>query len=146
MDTPSIRIAQKKDATSLADLVRQLGYSADPAETASRLGDTQALDHHAVFVAEIDEKVLGWVHVYLCPLLISPPQAQLGGLVVAEGYRGKTIGRQLMDHAEAWAREHGSLLLTVYTNVVRDDALRFYREIGYQQSKTEHVLVKPLVR
>jgi len=144
MNHPIIRKAQVKDAPALADLVIQLGYPANEIEITNRLDQAYKLDHHAVFIAEVDEKVVGWVHIYLCPVLISQSQAQLGGLVVDSEHRGRGVGRQLMENAEQWAREHGCELVSVYTNVIRDDAHRFYSRLGYQQKKTEHFLVKPL--
>jgi GNAT superfamily N-acetyltransferase len=68
----------------------------------------------------------------------------LGGLVVDEGHRGRRIGRLLMETAEAWASARGCEALYVRSNVVRERAHRFYKEMGYDLIKQSCVFLKEL--
>jgi len=142
MDTLTIRKAQYKDFENIADLCDQLGYQTESEDIPLRLKQINNLNHHAVFVAELDHQVIGWIHVYLCPLLVSPLQAQLGGLVVQSNQRGKGVGTRLLQQAEAWSHSNACQYLTILTNITRTDTHKFYDHLGYQNIKTEHVLRK----
>jgi GNAT superfamily N-acetyltransferase len=144
MDLLTIRAAQVKDCHAIAVLCGQLGYPAAPGDISLRLEQIVALQHHAVFLAELDQQVIGWIHVYLCPLLISPMQAQLGGLIVHAENRGKGVGVALLQAAETWARRQDCEYMVVYTNITRTDTHLFYDELGYENIKSEHVLRKHL--
>ena len=144
MDALIIREARDKDIEEIADLCDQLGYQTEPEDIHLRLKQISVLSHHAVFVAELDHVVIGWIHVYLCPLLVSPLQAQLGGLVVHSNQRGKGIGTRLLQQAEAWSHSLDCQYLTIFTNITRTDTHKFYDHHGYQNIKTEHVFRKEI--
>ncbi|RME31505.1 MAG: GNAT family N-acetyltransferase, partial [Thermoflexia bacterium] len=109
-----IRPAQLDDAPTLAALAGQLGYPTTPEEMTARLQALAGDDHHVVFVTvEADGQVVGWVHVYLCPLLIAGPEAEIGGLVVDQAHRSRGIGARLVREAGEWARVRDCAGLTV---------------------------------
>ena len=140
-----IRPAQPEDAPALAALAGQLGYPTTPEGMAARLQALAEDDRHAVFVAvEADGDVVGWIHVYLCPLLLADREAQIGGLVVDEMHRSRGIGTHLVRQAEDWARAHGCEGMTVRTNVVRERAHEFYRRLGFREVKVQRVFHKSL--
>lgn len=144
METLIIREAHPEDFEALAELCTQLGYQTDSKDIPLRLSQINNLGSHAVFIAELKGQVVGWIHVYLCPLLVSPLQAHLGGLVVHSNQRGIGIGQELLQQAEAWSLLHACQYLNIYTNVTRTETLMFYKHLGYQTIKTEHVLRKKL--
>lgn len=135
---PTIRPAKPEDAGRLADLATQLGYPSTPQEITRRLVPISSHAEHAVFVAESEGEVAGWVHVYLHSLLIADTEAEIGGLVVDEARRGTGVGRLLMQQAERWALEQGCGSVYVRSNVIRTEAHKFYEELGYVRFKTQH--------
>lgn len=139
-----IRDAKITDKQGLALLCNQLGYPIMVEDIPSRLDQINQLDHHIVFVAEMGSQLVGWVHVYLCPLLISERQAQLGGMIVKDEYRNKGIGTSLLKQSEEWARSNGCQKLTIFSNTFRRETHQFYAQMGYQVLKTEHVFIKEL--
>ena len=140
-----IRLARARDAERISVLCHQLGYPASREEVQRRLNQIQQDEQHAVYVAELaDGYVVGWVHVYVCQLVVTDPQAEIGGLVVDEGYRRCGIGRLLMQQAEHWGREKGYWAVYLRSNVVRKDAHAFYEGIGYGNVKTSMVFRKAL--
>jgi GNAT superfamily N-acetyltransferase len=139
-----LREAQDKDFKEIADLCNQLGYPTDSGEIPLRLHQIRSLEQHAIFVAVLEQQVVGWIHIYLCPLLISPLQAQLGGLVVDSNRRGLGIGSKLMHQAETWAFSHSCKYLTIFTNITRIETQFFYKHLGYQTIKTELVMRKEI--
>ncbi|HCC78120.1 MAG: hypothetical protein A2X25_05060 [Chloroflexi bacterium GWB2_49_20] len=144
MKAVTIREAQLKDFEAIAVLCNQLGYKTESDDISLRLRQIENINHHVVFLAELDQQVIGWIHVYLCPLLISPLQGQLGGLVVHSDHHGKGIGKKLMQQAETWCRSQACLYLTIYTNITRTQTHEFYAQMGYKKMKTEHVFRKEL--
>ncbi len=140
-----LRSADLSDAASLAELSCQLGYTTTQADAKQRLSLIDRQDGNAVLVAESSRGgVIGWVHVFSTFRVESAPFAELGGLVVAEGCRGMGVGRLLVDAAERWSRERGFCELRVRSNVVREDALRFYEHLGFGHTKSQAVFTKKL--
>lgn len=140
----TIRLASAGDAERVAILAGQLGYPVSAEEAQQRLDVLQGDDNHAVYVAESDGHVVGWVHVYAACLVIIDRQAEIGGLIVDEDYRHCGVGRLLMHKAEEWAREKACRAVYLRSNVVRTDAHAFYEQIGYTLFKTSRAFRKVL--
>jgi N-acetylglutamate synthase-like GNAT family acetyltransferase len=141
----AIRPARAADAERIAVLCGQLGYPASPQQVQRRLQQIRQGASHAVFVAERSNgTVVGWVHVYLCSLVVADVQAEIGGLVVSEDCHRRGVGRMLMERAEQWARERGTAKVQVRSNIVREGAHAFYKSIGYDKVKTSLTFRKAL--
>jgi len=141
---PTIRRARPSDAAWLAALCTQLGYPTTLEEARLRFEQIGPREDQAIFVAEEGGEVIGWLHLYVCPLLEMDLHAEIGGLVVAEDQRGGGVGRQLIEHAGQWARQQGCKNLYVRSNVIRRRAHEFYEQIGFQIIKTQHSFLKKL--
>jgi len=126
-------------------LCGQLWYPTNVAKVGQRLQQIQTDGQHCVYVADLpDGTVVGWIYVYLIRSLLDDPHAEIGGLIVDEGYRGQKIGERLLKQAEQWAREHGCYAVSVHSNVIRKDAHRFYERLGYRVVKTQLALRRDL--
>ena len=140
-----IRRAVLDDARPIANLAEQLGYPNTTDEIKQRLTELLSRDDHAVFVAQTDSRsVIGWVHVIPRLLLVRRRTAQIGGLVVDEGYRGRGVGGALLSAAEQWAGSRGCSMVMVKSNVVRSEAHVFYERQGYREIETQKAFVKAL--
>jgi GNAT superfamily N-acetyltransferase len=141
--TCTIRTARHDDAPALSELSAELGYPVPVdvlSERVFRLDPSQ----HAVFVAEVDGRVVGSIDVGLVFHIQSGLRAEIGGLVVAPTERSRGIGGQLLRRVETWAREKGMSELLVRSNNVREDAHRFYLREDYTRTKLQAVFVKKL--
>jgi GNAT superfamily N-acetyltransferase len=119
------------DAEAVSVLLGELGYAVVPAEVRRRASVLEP-GRHGLFVAEADAGTLrGWVHVGARETLLAPPQAEILGLVVAAGGRGRGTGRSLVDRALRWAREHGFATVRVSSNTARIESHPFYRRLGF---------------
>lgn len=131
------------DSNRVAELAGQLGYPATASRIAERFERIEAVGDAAVMVAEDPSgRVVGWVHVCSRRLLESEPHAEIGGLVVDSGARGRGVGRALVHAAEQWARQQGLDAIRLRSNVIRSDAHAFYRRLGYEILKTQDCFVK----
>lgn len=139
----AVREALPADAQRIASLCVQLGYTVPLThveEFMRSLTPAQAL-----LVAVVPGAgVVGWVSVAQANTLTSSARAEIQGLVVEDEYRCNGIGRALVEAAEAWARRRGCTTLRLLSNVVRERAHEFYRSVGYDVLKTEHVFQKSL--
>lgn len=127
----------------MASLSTQLGYPATADEMRSRLADLLDDASHAAFVAQAsDSQVAAWIHVFQRKTVAGDGTAEIGGLIVDESSRGSGIGRASVERAAAWAREQGCGSLGVRSNVVREDAHRFYTGLGFGVIKSQTVFRK----
>lgn len=138
-----IRPARSGDASRLAELSGELGYATSAPEVAERLAALEASDEHVVLVAEPDAgKLAGWIHCFTAPRLTAAPFLEIGGLVVAEAWRGRGVGTALVAEAEKWAAARRLTRLRVRTNVIRRESRRFYERLGFERVKTQDVFSK----
>jgi N-acetylglutamate synthase-like GNAT family acetyltransferase len=143
--TPTIRLARPEDAEALANLAVQLGYPSTVMQIRKRFGMlTKRAEENAIFVAEFDGNVAGWVHVHIYTLLVDDPEVEIGGLVVDERVRGQSIGEKLMGAAEAWALEKGCSSVYLRSNLTRTRAHEFYKRLGYNIIKSQYAFRKTL--
>lgn len=143
---PVLRPAVSGDAPALADLATQLGYPNTAEVIAERLAALGTVSGHAVLVAvePSGERVIGWIHLGSTRWLESAPYAEIGGLVVDAGWRGRKVGETLARAGLAWAAANGFREVRVRSNVVRADAHRFYERLGFSRVKTQAVFTCPL--
>jgi len=139
----SVRPIHCEDAEAAAELSGQLGYEASAAGMRTRIERLLCnAANQAVYVAAVDEKVVGWIEIAIVQHLQSDPHTLVGGLVVRDGMRSLGIGRKLLLEAEAWSRTKGIPVVRVLSQIKRQDAHRFYLREGYRQVKTSAVFEK----
>jgi GNAT superfamily N-acetyltransferase len=137
-----IREAVTADLNSISELSNQLGYQVTPDQINSRMEEIWRDSSQVVLVAELDGKVLGWIHLCGLKRLLSEPFAEICGLIVEQNYRSTGVGSILLKHAEDWARSNGYTMVRVRSNVIREKAVSFYSKNGYIRSKQQNVFVK----
>jgi ribosomal protein S18 acetylase RimI-like enzyme len=89
-----------------------------------------------VFVADAVGQIVGFLCLMarVAPELDEPPEpySYISDLVVRAAYRDHGAGKQLIAHAEAFARQSGALRLKVGVLVRNDGAHRLYRSCGFR--------------
>ena len=140
----TVRLAAAGDAPALAGLCVQLGYPSTAEQVVDRLAGILPRPDHAIFLAEVEGRAAGWIHVFVCRMLETDPFLEVAGLVVDESRRGLGVGRVLMVEAEKWSIERGVLEVRLRSNVIRKDAHRFYESLGYANIKSSFTFYKRL--
>ena len=69
-----------------------------------------------------------------------PGSVTLGRVVVLPEYRGKELGRRVLEEAEAWIRELGYREIAIDSRTV---AVGFYEKLGYRQTTGEVIKSGP---
>jgi len=93
-------------------------------------------EDRATFVAEIDNRAVGFITVHVAransPLLQPAVSGRIGSVAVSENCRGHGIGRALMKLAEAWASERGAVDIRLAVWAFNKQAVDLYIELGYE--------------
>ena len=105
-----------------------------------RLFDRHLADpDQALFVAEVDDAVVGLVRVQALerlevpdvPALTPRRYAMVQELVVAQSHQRRGIATRLMSEAHRWARDRGLTQVGLSVYDFNQPALRLYQELGY---------------
>lgn len=140
-----IREARRSDSAAIVRLDRdELGYDYPPEETGRQLEKLLEKGDHKIFVAQADGRVVGYIHAQDYELLYAPPFKNILGIAVARTYRGRGIGRQLLQAVEAWARASGAGGVRLCSGESRTGAHAFYSACGYTFTKNQKNFKKSL--
>lgn len=134
-----IRTASMSDASAIANLSNRLGYPVIKEDTEKYLRLLKSSKKDIVYVAVSDNEVIGWMHIFKTVRVESGIFCEIGGLVIDEEFRGKGIGKRMIEKARIWCKENGSDKLRVRSNVKREAAKNFYFHEGFRQKKVQNV-------
>jgi len=137
----TIDFATETDLPALADLLHELfTLESDfrPERAKQLAGLKLILATPAIgqlFVLRVDREVAGMANA-----LITVSTAQgtrvllLEDVIVRRRHRGAGLGRQLVEHVCAWAREQGMTRVTLLADQDNAPALAFYEKLGFEAS------------
>lgn len=139
-----VREADISDFLELCEICAEdLGYSCEPELIKSSLENIDK-NRERVFVATVDDKAVGFVHIEKYRTLYFSDMANILGLAIAKEYQKKGYGRALMRTAEQWAKEMGINVVRLNSGISRNDAHIFYRMLGYSNEKEQIRFLKYL--
>lgn len=119
-----------------------LGYDYPEDKTKEKLQLVLNQPADKIFVAELDGKVVGYVHLSAYECIYFDSLKNVLALVVDENYRKQGVGRKLMEKAEEWAKETGSNGIRLVSGFNRTDAHQFYEHCGYTLRKEQKNFIK----
>lgn len=143
-DTVLIREIAVTDAEVASQLCAELGYPTSVDLMRDRIDMVTRSGTHAVYVASVSHRVVGWIDVCIAHHLSTGVYGEIGGLIVSGEYRSGGIGRNLISRAEQWVMEQGITRMVVRSRTTREAAHRFYVRAGYSMTKTSAVFSKCL--
>ena len=125
-----IRPAAPADADAISTLSQELGHPVAASEVPSRLARVQA-GGGAVMLGVDEERPIALMCLARLDVLhASGPVAYITALVIADGFRGRGVGRTLVREATHWARANGCERISVTSAEHRTDAHAFYPRCG----------------
>ena len=85
-----------------------------------------------VFVAENEQgERLGFATISHSIHFTGESQAYIGELATSEAAERRGVGKALVQACEQWTREQGYRILSLATGAANEQALGFYRHMGY---------------
>ena len=120
-----------------------LGYKCEPELVKYRLENIDT-NREKVYVAETEEKIVGFIHAEIYNTLYYKSMVNLQGLAVDSEFRHKGYGRALLGEVETWAKRNGIDLIRVNSGFSRKEAHAFYRNLGYDNEKEQIRFFKQL--
>lgn len=130
-----IRRAEPQDEAVIAALMEQLetaGHSVVAPELKARFLQMLLMNHCALWVAEMDDRVVGLVSASLRPTLYhSGPSVLIDELIVDARVRRQGVGQALVEAVVAWAVAQGASEVEVSTEKENRAAQAFYRQCGF---------------
>lgn len=140
-----LRNAMVSDAQALAKLNREeMGYDFPVEETGKKLQASLENPEKKILVAEIQGRVVGYVHLESYDVLYAPHMKNVMGIAVAGEFRRQGVGKALLTAGEAWARETGAVAVRLVSGDARKDAHAFYQSLGYTGNKLQRNFKKML--
>ncbi|MBS4461644.1 MULTISPECIES: GNAT family N-acetyltransferase [unclassified Facklamia] len=140
-----IRPIQVSDAPAIQKInAMELGYTILLEQMEERIVTLlQESNHHYLFVAEIDNQVVGYVHAQRYDSLLAE-QAWLNimALAVDAQYQGQSIGKALMSRIEMIAQQQHYGGIRLNSGSQREEAHQFYEHIGYAGDKMQRRFIK----
>jgi ribosomal protein S18 acetylase RimI-like enzyme len=145
MESVRIRPATRDDISRVIELYQELAMTSAPVESGRNpspedygrvLDEIEAMPGHRLLVIEYQGEVAGSVVLLIVPNLSHAgcPWAVMENLIIDHRYRGLGLGRRLVEHVIATAREAGCHKLVLTSDKRRWNAHRFYRDRGFEAS------------
>lgn len=132
-----IREMTAKDAEAINALSKQLGYPLSIHQTLQNINSVLQSREHTAFVAEFENKVVGWIGAAQAIMIEVMPHCEINGLVIDERRRGMGIGKLLIDKVKHWAKDKGNDKIGLHCNVKRTEAHLFYQHMGFTEIKQQ---------
>ena len=132
-----IREMTLNDAKAVNILSSQLGYTLSIEQTLQNINAVLESNDHTAFVAEYENKIVGWIGASQAIMIEVMPHCEINGLVIDQDHRGMGIGKLLIDKVKQWAREKNNNKIGLRCNVKRTEAHLFYQHLGFTEIKQQ---------
>ncbi|KJV80304.1 GNAT family N-acetyltransferase [Rickettsia hoogstraalii] len=137
MNNINIHKATLDNITNILPLMAQLGYSSSSEELTARFKNFINSDGYGIAIASLDNKIVGliaWSKSLL--FVLDKTRIHIEALIVDENYRGKQIGKKLMEYLEEIAKKYSPVIVDLTSGYRRakDGTHIFYEMLGYHNS------------
>ncbi len=137
----NIRVAQKSDISTMANLLSELfaievDFEIDLEKQQRGLELLLDSEQAVVFVAELENQIIGMCSVQL---LISTAQGSKVGLIedviISKSHQKQGVGKQLLETVKNWAKQQGLTRLQLLADKTNQNALDFYQKNDWKTTQ-----------
>ncbi|PAB60432.1 GNAT family N-acetyltransferase [Anaeromicrobium sediminis] len=132
----------EKDFKYISSLNEQLGYDLSESMVKERIKYILENTKDRIIVAEINNKVIGYIHGSPYELLYYDSVINIVGLVVDKNCRRLGVGKKLINEIELWARENNFKGIRLVSGWDRKGAHDFYEKCGFINRKDQKNFIK----
>jgi ribosomal protein S18 acetylase RimI-like enzyme len=140
----TIRRARHADEETVAVLIRELGQAVgvtgdvNPVSWYSTLRKMLAAPEWTFLLAEEGQSKTGLLVLLILPSLYHGGYyASITELIVSNYFQGRGVGEALVEEAKNIARSYGCAELDVSVEVENEQAIGFYRKLGFEQKHAD---------
>ncbi|MFZ2539803.1 MAG: GNAT family N-acetyltransferase [Oscillospiraceae bacterium] len=138
-----IREATAEDAQRIYEINKySFGYDYPNEKTKTRLEYILSRTTDKLYVACEEDEVVGYIHGSDYECTYSDSLKNIMAIAVDEQYRGKGIGKALLNALENWAVSDGSVGVRLVSGMNREKAHEFYLHCGYNLRKEQKNFIK----
>lgn len=138
-----VRQAEITDAEDIYYINKtSLGYDYDLNKQRKNLESVLSDKTQVIFVADIGDKVVGYIHLTSYDVIYTDTYKNCLGLAVDNDYKRMGIGSALLSQGETWAKENGAVGVRLCSGIERENAHKFYKVQGYVENKLQKNLKK----
>ncbi len=138
-----IRNAEVSDAEDIYYINKtSLGYGYDLEKQRENLQAVLNDKTQVIFVADIGDKVVGYIHLTSYDVIYTDTYKNCLGLAVENDYKRMGVGSALLKQGEKWAKENDAVGIRLCSGVERENAHKFYLSQGYVENKLQKNLKK----
>ncbi|MBP2659291.1 MAG: acetyltransferase [Firmicutes bacterium] len=109
----------------------EMGYDYPVEDSKKKLGQLLNDSKHKIYVATVDDKVVGYIHANNHDLLYAPPLKNIMGIAISSNYKRNGLGKMLLNEVEKWAMDTGASGVRLVSGAARIGAHAFYINCGY---------------
>jgi len=137
-----LRSVKTEDSHGVKKLAEELGYPSSEEKISEILETVISHDDHRMIVAEKENDLVGYIHMVSSLRVGSDPFVEIAALSVRDDYRKKGIGKALISESQNMATEKGVDYIRIRSNIIREDAHKFFEQRGFRNLKTQEVFIK----
>lgn len=115
----------------------EMGYDYSIEETKRKLHKLLVSKADKIYVAIVENKVVGYVHTNDYDVIYAPHMKNIMGIAVSADYKRRGIGHSLLEEVEKWAIHTGAKGVRLVSGETRTGAHEFYRNCGYSEDKMQ---------
>ena len=131
-----LRAARKEDCSEITNLTNQLGYPSTIEKISDIMDRVLVHKDHQVFIAEKDNIIVGYIHLVQSMRIGSNSFVEIAAFIIDESSRSAGVGSSLIGESEQWAFSMGFKDIRIRSNIIRQEAHKFFHKRGYQNIKT----------
>jgi len=139
-----LRDVQKGDSKGVKKLAEELGYPSSEEKVSEILETVIKHNDHRMIVAEKQKELVGYIHMVSSLSVGSDRFVEIAALSVLDSYRKKGIGKALIAESKNMAAEKGVEFVRIRSNIIRQEAHKFFEQRGFRNLKTQEVFVKKI--
>jgi len=133
-----IRECKIEDVDAIYNLNNtEMGYEYSIEDTKDKLERLLKSDKDKIFVATIQNTVVGYVHANDYDVIYAPHMKNIMGIAVSSEYKKYGIGKAMLEEIERWAKETGAFGIRLVSGSTRIGAHEFYKRCGYIGEKQQ---------
>lgn len=141
----NIRRAMISDAKPIYELCTSvLGYHYSEEQVSANVRRLIGDSTNLLLVAEQNNEIVGFVHAHNHDPIYAPPMKNVVAMAVRSESRNHGLGRILLEAVEQWALDSGAVAVRLNSEEHMDEALHFYKSLGYEYIKTQYNFRKML--